>query len=153
MSRPSEGIPRVYRDQREALVSAAVGILLVAALVSHSMVEYRHISIIMLVELALAVVISVVACRFFVAGLHVNADGVLVVNPFKASFVAWDQVAGFSASRYGRWAAVATLHLRDGRSIAVIGVRAPSQRSARRVEHTVADLNRRVRSSRTKARA
>lgn len=146
-------MPRIYRDWREALVSAAVGILLVAALVSHSIVEHRHISTIKVVEFALAVAISVVACRFFVAGLHVDADGVVVINPFKRSFLAWDQVARFSAERYGRWAAVATLHLRDGRSIPLVGLRAPTRHSRRRVEHAVAELNRRVRSSRTNADA
>lgn len=135
---------QVFRSGREAVLTAATGIVLAAVLASHSIVEHGHELHVMSWELATAAAAGFVAYRFFMAGAYDTDDGLRVVNPFRSVTVRWGDIEYFSLASYGRWSAVALIQLRNGKRIPILGIRASSWRAGARakVERSIRELDR-----------
>lgn len=79
---------------------------------------------------AAAVAVAVVALRTFLGGVFVEADGVLVRNPFRSRHVRWDEIDGVAQWRRSPLVA---LSLRGGRQVPVCAVGWPSAAGRERV--------------------
>jgi hypothetical protein len=62
--------------------------------------------------------VLVIAFRTFLAGVYVEADGVLVRNPFRSRRLRWDEIEDVAPRRRGP---LVWLTLRGGKQIAVCG--------------------------------
>lgn len=134
----------VFRSGREAVLTAATGIVLAAVLASHSLVEHSDALPVMSWELATAAATAFVAYRFFMAGAYATDEGLQVVDLFRSVTVPWRDIARFSIGSYGRWPAVAMIELTNGRRTAIVAIRAANSRAGAksRVERTVRELER-----------
>ncbi|MGH2789243.1 MAG: PH domain-containing protein [Actinomycetota bacterium] len=135
---------QVFRSGREAVLTAATGIVLGAVLASHSVVEHRHELHVMSWELATAAAACLVAYRFFMAGAYATDGGLRLVNPFRSVTVPWGDIERFSIASYGRWPVVAIVELKNGTRVPIVAIRAASWRmgARRMVEQIVQELER-----------
>ena len=134
----------VFRNGREAAVSAGTAIVLTAALAPHAVMEHSRANVMKSAELVLAAVIAFIGYRLYMACVAADVDGIEVVNPFHRTRIAWPDIKGFSIERYGAGTMVAHAVLRDRSMMPLVGLRASitGRRSTERLRTTVAELER-----------
>jgi hypothetical protein len=82
--------------------------------------------------------------RMAITKVHVETDGVRIVNMTRTVFVRWEEIGKFSVGRHGLLPKVGIAELRDGRQIGMWAIQGPNpvtRPNNRNAEHLIDGLN------------
>jgi hypothetical protein len=121
------GRKRVYRSSETMLLCTAIGLALATYAgyeVAGYLTEGPYAGILATVPLFLLA--WFIVFRWARAGVFVVQDGVRILNPFKTTAVAWQDIRCFRVGAHGIWSNVGIVELSDGREIVLLGICVPN---------------------------